>query len=145
MIDNVKYVKIEVAVRYDEDDIPNNFPFRKNNLLILTVEHPSGKIIGFPIDYMFDHEWMINNLGIKTTEDILNTKRFHLGMKITDQGSYYLLDENMNEIASIENDYVPDRYSIPGEFGDYLNFYINLETRIIENWYGQNSSFKEFI
>lgn len=145
MIDNVKYVKIEVAVRYDEDDIPNNFPFRKNNLLTLTVEHPSGKIIGFPIDYMFDPEWMINNLGIKTTEDILNTKKFNLEMKITDQGSYYLLDENMNEIASIENDYMPDSYSIPGEFGDYLNFYINLETGIIENWYGENASFKEFI
>lgn len=142
-MEKVKFVKIEVAVRYDEDDIPNDFPFRKNNILSLIVEHPKGKIVNFPLDYKFNSHWF-DSLPIDTKMDIINENIFNLEMKVTDQGSYYLLDENMNELAAIEENYVPDSYSIPGEFGDYINFKINIKTGFIENWYGEKATFKEF-
>jgi hypothetical protein len=144
MIKDVKYIKIEVPVRYDEEDIPNDFPFRKNNMLNFIVEHPTGKILDFPTNYVFPNEWIEKEQEQERYNYIQETGIFHLGMKVTDEGSYYLLDENKEIISKIEQDYVPDSYSIPGKYGDYLDFKINFTNGIIKNWYGEKSTFDEF-
>jgi hypothetical protein len=43
-------------------------------------------------------------------------------MKVVDEGSYYLLDANKEEIAKREQDYVPG--CIPNSYGDYIDFRI---------------------
>jgi hypothetical protein len=132
----VKYVSIEVPVS-DDEDIPNDFPGRKGNMLKFVIEHPTGKIVDFDTGYKFSNDWLLmtSNSGISP---------FLLFMKVTDEGTYILLDKDKNPIASIEEDYVPDKTSIPGEYGDYLDLSIDLENGIIENWYGERATFDEF-
>ena len=106
---DIKYVELNVAVRYDEEDMPNDFPFRKGDMWNVTVEIDTGQILNWP-------------------------KGVSLGfyMKVCDQGSYYLKDDNFKTVAKIENDYVPNGV-IPGEYGDYIEMQIN-ENGVIENW-----------
>ena len=61
----------------------------------------------------------------------------NLEMKICDEGSYYLLDENYETILSIEEDYVPNKL-LPGSYGDYLKLHIG-ENGVISNWYSKPS------
>jgi hypothetical protein len=53
-------------------------------------------------------------------------------MKVCDEGTYTLLDYGGNEIAKIENGYVPNGI-LPGEYGDYLGLNIDTTGRIT-NW-----------
>lgn len=116
-MNNIKYVLIKVPVKYDDQDIPYDFPHRLGNILILKVEASTGKIIGFPNDYSYD-----------------------VYMKVTDQGIYSLLDEEDNLL--IEKDgYVPDSHSIPGRYGDYIDF--KIKNGIITNWF-KHPTFEEF-
>lgn len=90
-------IRLEVAVRYEEKDMPNDFPFRKGDMWVPTVDIDTGKIRDWP-----------------------QGREAELYMKVRDQGSYYLLDAQGVQLAAIENDYVPD--CIPGEYGDYIEF-----------------------
>jgi len=119
-VEDIKFVNIEVPVRYEEEDIPFDYPFRKADMWHITVEHPTGKIINWP----------------------KNIPARRLYMKVVDTGLYSILNEDKQIISSIENDYVPDSNSIPGSYGDYLNFEID-EDGIITNWY-KEASFYEF-
>ncbi len=105
----IKKVRVEVAVRYDDEDIPYDFPLRNGDMWIGTIDVDNGKII----------DWPQGESG-------------ELSMKICDEGSYYLLDENDNVILSIEEDYVPNKL-LPGTYGDYIDLKIN-EEGIITNW-----------
>ncbi len=66
-------------------------------------------------------------------EDWPKGEKGNLEMKICDEGSYYLLDENYKTILSIEEDYVPNKL-LPGSYGDYLKLDIG-ENGVISNWY----------
>lgn len=105
----VKFVEIEAAVRYDEEDMPNDAPMRKGDLWKALIDVDQKKIIDWP-----------------------QGQALSFYMKVCDQGSYRLYDENRNMIASIENDYVPNNL-LPGEYGDYLDLEIDEEGRIA-NW-----------
>jgi hypothetical protein len=96
---DVAAIRIVAAVRYEEEDIPNDFPFRRGDVWDVTVEADTGRIRGWPEGRTGD-----------------------VHMKVADQGSYYLLDKEGKVIASREEDYVPR--CIPGEYGDYLIFQI---------------------
>jgi len=53
--------------------------------------------------------------------------------KVCDSGIYTLKNHAGEEIAQIDEDYVPTFF--PGEhYGDYLILDINLETGFIQNW-----------
>ncbi|MCK9415515.1 hypothetical protein M0Q97_02515 [Candidatus Dojkabacteria bacterium] len=117
---NIKKVRIEAAITHGDDEIPYDFPLRKGDMWIATIDIDEGKIL--------------NWTGGKE----------HLFIKVCDMGSYYLLDENDNEVIIKEEDYVPNDL-IPGEYGDYIDLYIN-ETGTITNWYSQPSldDFQDF-
>lgn len=104
-----KYLDLDVAVRYDEEDMPNDAPLRNGkewkafiNLETATIENwPKGKTLSF-------HD-----------------------MKVCDEGIYILLDADKNEITRIEG-YAPNSL-LPGEYGDYLDMDID-ENGKITNW-----------
>jgi hypothetical protein len=100
----IKYLKMCISV---DDDC--KYPDAKNEMLTLSIEVDTGKILNYPL-----------------------TESFHLFEKVTDRGSYYLYDEDFNEVLSIENNYVPNRL-IPGSYGDYVDLEID-EKGIITNW-----------
>lgn len=142
-IKNVKFVRMILPVRYGEEDIPMDFPCRLDDKLYISVDHTTGIIEGFNVNYEFNKDWGLENLGESSFSELIDANIFYLGMKVTDEGCYYLLDDNKNTIASLEEEYVPDSYSIPGEYGDYLNLHINMKTGKIENWIF-NATFDEF-
>lgn len=110
----IKFVKLSVAVRYDDEDIPFDFPFRNGDMWNAKIDIDNGSVVDWP-----------------------QGQKGNLEMKICDEGSYYLLDENENVILSIENDYVPNRL-LPGSYGDYLKLHIG-ENGVISNWYSKPS------
>lgn len=90
-------IRLEVPVRYGEEDIPNDFPFRDGDLWRATVDGATGRIKDWPA-------------GV--------TAEFY--MKVVDQGVYRLLGPDGVVVATIDQDYVPP--CIPGEWGDYIDF-----------------------
>lgn len=105
---DVHYVRIAAAVRYGEEDIPNDFPFRKGDVWDVTVDIETGGILDWP------------------------GPAFRVAMKVCDEGSYYLLGESMEVLASIEQNYVPNGV-VPGGYGDYINMDI-AEDGTVKNW-----------
>ena len=127
----VKFLKIDIPVRYEDDDIPFGFPFmiKQDDLdkekcerwihygdhdrWIATVDLDSHKLIGWP-----------------------EGKKGEFYTKVCDEGFYYLLDAEGNVIISIEQSYVPNKLIPPDDgYGDYINIEID-ETGVITNWYG---------
>ena len=102
-------VKIEVPVRYDEEQIPYDFPLRSGDMWNAIVDIDSGQIDDWP-----------------------KGKSGNLFLKVCDSGSYTLIERNGNEPLSIYADYVPHGL-IPGEYGDYIDLKIN-EDGVITNW-----------
>ena len=116
---SIKYVKMDIAVRYDDEDIPYDFPLRNGDMWSAIVDVDKGIIQDWP-----------------------KGKSGHLYMKVCDEGSYFLLDEDGNTIFSIEGNYVPNEL-IPGQYGDYVDLHID-ENGIIMNWYSK-PNFEDFI
>lgn len=106
---DVKYVRIQAAVRYDEEDMPNDFPHRKGDVWDVTVEVDTGKILDWPEGYAAS-----------------------LHMKICDQGTYSLLAPDKSVISTIEEDYVPNE-CVPGSHGDYIEMNISADG-VCTNW-----------
>lgn len=97
-------IRIEVAVRYGVEDIPDSFPFRQGDMWRVTVDGATGRIVGWP-----------NGLAAECS------------MKVCDQGRYELLGPEGKVIAARperddDTDYVPS--CIPGSYGDYIEFEI---------------------
>ena len=115
---DIKTVKMSVAVRYEEEDMPNDFPFRTGDMWSVEIDIDKGQILEWP-------EGVEHNLH----------------MKVTDNGSYYLYDIYGDLVASIEDNYVPNGL-IPGSYGDYIEMEIDANG-IIKNW-PKHPSFKDF-
>lgn len=105
---SIKFIRLELAVRYDEEDIPNDFPMRHNDMWQATVNIDTGEIIGWP-----------------------QGKSGKLDMKVCDEGIYTLLDDRNKPLAKLDG-YVPHGV-VPGEYGDYVRIDIN-DKGIITNW-----------
>lgn len=114
----VSHIRLNVAVRYGEEDIPNDFPGRNGDEWQATIELETGKILDWP-------------QGYSTA----------FSMKVVDQGSYVLLSPDGTEVASITQYYVPNGV-IPGEYGDYIEMQINGDG-IVTNW-PKNPNLAEF-
>ena len=114
---NITGIQMVLAVRYEEDDIPNDFPGRSGEILKMDVEIDTGKILDWP-----------------------EGKDFDLFMKVTDCGTYTLFDSDGKRVKTLTNDYVPHGV-VPGEYGDYVKF--DIKNGIITNW-PKNPDLKDF-
>lgn len=109
----VTTIQVELAVRYEEEDIPNDFPLRMGDMWRATIEVDTGKIQGWPQG----QEGHIKN------------------MKVCDCGTYrlnYIANGILEGQAVRENEYVPHGI-IPGSYCDYVTLDINRDG-IITNW-----------
>lgn len=116
---DVKTVELSVAVRYDEEDMPNDFPGRTGDVWNVTIDIDAGKILNWE-EHGIEHE---------------------LHMKVCDQGTYTLKDGLARVLSKIEEDYVPNSL-IPGSYGDYIEMKIAADGTI-KNW-PKNPSFEDF-
>jgi len=112
----LKEVEIEVAtllmrlpVYYGVEDIPNDTPGRNGGVLELEVNVDTGRIIGWP-----------------------QGRELNVYMKVVDGGIYILYDTKGEELARVEQYYVPHGL-VPGENGDYVDLKIN-GWGVITNW-----------
>ena len=108
----ITHVKISVHVRYDEEQIPKNFPLRRGDIWEALVNIDTGVISGWP-----------------------QGKPAEMHLKVCDGGTYTLLSPSGEVLAAIENDYVPNAL-IPGEYGNYIHLIIDA-TGKITNWPGK--------
>ena len=104
----VTLIGMDLAVRYGEEDIPNDFPGRQGDTLSLTVEIDTGRIRAFPEDREAD-----------------------IYMKVTDGGTYRIHSPDGTMLKELVNEYVPHGL-VPGEYGDYVDF--KIKGGIITNW-----------
>src|ERR1039457_3992065 len=93
---DVATIRIQVAVRCDEEDIPNDFPLRKGDMWEATVDVDTGQIKDWP-----------------------KGKSGDLQMKVCDSGTYTLFDREGKQLSE-RQDYVPNGV-VPGEYGDYID------------------------
>ena len=112
---DAKFVNIEVAVRYGTEDIPQDFPGRKGDMWYGCIDIDEGRLL----------DWPNGVAGV-------------LAMKVTDSGTYELLDADREFIESINQGYVPNEL-IPGEYGDYIDLQID-DAGMISNWGNPNLS-----
>lgn len=115
---DIKSVIIDIPVRYGEEDIPNDFLLREGDRWKATIDIETGQI----------HDWPQGKTG-------------SFDMKVCDEGTYTLIDQEGNEVAKIDEDYVPNGL-VPGSYGDYVELNIN-EYGIVTNW-PAHPSFDEF-
>jgi len=107
---DIAFIRVVLPVRYEEEDIPNDFPLREDDVWKVIVAIDNGEIQGWPKGIVGEIECM----------------------KVCDSGTYRLLNHAGEEVASIENDYVPHGV-IPGQYGDYVTLQIDANG-IITNW-----------
>jgi hypothetical protein len=106
---DVRLVTIQVPVKYDEEDMPNDFPFRKGDIWEILVDFETGVIQNWPKGVSHD-----------------------LYMKVTDGGTYILHSAGGTTLAKLEQEYVPHGV-VPGDYGDYIELKID-ENGKITNW-----------
>jgi hypothetical protein len=110
---------INVAVRYDEEDMPKDAPMRDGDSWIAEVDLDTKQIGSWPIG---------KTLSFKD-------------MKICDQGRYVLRGKGGEKIK-VKCGYVPNNL-LPGDYGDYLSLDID-ENGIITNWL-PHADFSDFM
>jgi hypothetical protein len=122
----IKYFKLAVPVIDDEDDIPNDFPFRQQSedgdydTWSITIDLDAKKIIDWP-------------QGVKK----------NVVMDVGSNGSYWLLDAEKNVIAARIESYVPILLLIQG---DHTTIDIDIEADgTVKNLEHPNSSLDDFI
>jgi hypothetical protein len=129
---DVKHLKVSANVRYwgdseingeMSDDEGEGVPFKNAELWEPVIDVDKGAVCDWPIG---------------------TVAKFHF--KVCDAGSYYLLDDNFNELLSRVNNYVPDGLCHGDEgYGDYIIFdvgqdgcIVNYSNKInIEDWEGE--------
>lgn len=143
---NVKYIRLVLPIRYKEEDMPNCMPFRIGDVFDITYDIENGNIVDFmkqaiDIDGIIEWNSRENRVSANMLEDKLI---FELNdLKVVDEGKYYLLDKDLNALHSLIEEYVPDSYSVDGEYGDYIHLHIDLKNGKILN-IKKDATFQEF-
>jgi hypothetical protein len=110
LVVDAKTLRCVLAVNYGEEDIPNDFPFRKGDTLDIAIDLDAGRVRDWP------GAW--------------GPAEVH--MKVVDSGCYYLLDADGKHLAAREQEYVPGFF--PGDhYGDYVILDIEPDGNIA-NW-----------
>ena len=146
-MNEIKYMRLVLPIRYGEEDIPKFFPWRNGDVLDITYDVKTGEILNPENKRMVTGPIIEWNKGHKrvSREKLEKEYIYELNdLKVVDEGSYYLLDEFFNVLYSLEQEYVPDSYSVDGEFGDYINLHIDIINWKLVNL-KQNATFKEFL
>lgn len=110
----VTHVKLRLPVRYEEEDIPNDFPRRFGEVWDAMVNIDTGEIQDWPSDPRFE--------------------KCVLQMKVCDEGVYTLYSyfgDHWDEVAKLDQGYVPHGV-VPGEYGDYVH--LDIQHGKIVNW-----------
>jgi hypothetical protein len=105
----VTHLHMMLPVNYGEEEIPNDFPFRKNDSWSVVVELDTGMIVDWPKGKSAD---------------------VHLTVK--DGGTYELVGNDGRIVAAIEGDYVPHGI-VPGSYGDTVELKIAADG-CVTNW-----------
>ena len=106
---DVKYLGINLPVRYGDEDIPYDAPQRIGDTWEAFIDIDAGTVLNWP-----------------------QGKTLDMYMKVVDSGIYTLYTELMQEVACLEGEYVPHGL-VPGEWGDYVHLKID-ENGKITNW-----------
>jgi len=115
-------IYLKIPVEYEEEDIPNDFPFRTGDVWDISFT-PDGQIIGWAEEH---EEWFAKNQGNENMEGLV----FNFQMKVCDAGHYEVRDSKGVALLVISDDYVPHSL-IPGEFGDYVELDISSTGEIL--------------
>lgn len=110
---DVATLRIDVPVKYDDEEMPYDFLFRREDRWSVHVDVDSGKVLGWPQG---------------------STAKVRLTVK--DEGKYELMDRAGEQVWFAEEDYVP-RF-LPGFSGDRLELDIAPDGTIL-NWRGSAS------
>ncbi|MBF0803326.1 MULTISPECIES: hypothetical protein [unclassified Neisseria] len=102
-------VRINAALDEESAETVPDFLLQDGGDFEILIEIDTGRVVG----------WQ-GNVPVRIAD------------KLSDSGTYTLLDKDMNHIARLEHEYVPNRL-IPGDYGDYINLKINAEG-CVENW-----------
>jgi hypothetical protein len=105
---DVKYLGINLPVRYGDEDIPYDAPRRHGDTWEAFIDIDAGTVLDWP-----------------------QGKTLDMYMKVTDSGVYTLYTDEFKEVVS-RQDYVPHGL-VPGEWGDYVHLKIDA-TGKITNW-----------
>lgn len=104
----VTEIHVRLPVRYEEEQIPNDFPLRSGEVWAARIGIDTGRIIDWP-----------------------DGNDAELYLKVCDEGIYELRNAN-GRVAILEGHYVPHGV-IPGEYGDYV--WLNIASDgVITNW-----------
>jgi hypothetical protein len=115
-IKNAKYLKVEAGVRYWDDAIINgeqdeegkNVPFKDDDTWVPVIDLDGGSVVDWPEGVEAD---------------------FHF--KVCDSGTYHLLDDKKEVIASRFDNYVPDGLCHGSDgWGDYIIFNVGPDGKI---------------
>jgi len=110
-MENSRYLKVEANVRYWDDAIINDeqfesgetVPFKNGEVWTPTIDLKNGEVIDWPNG---------------------TTASFHF--KICDAGTYYLLNDEKEVVASRHNNYVPSGLCHGDRgYGDYIIFNVD--------------------
>ena len=104
---NVQYIKLSIPVRYDDEDMPYDFPLRDGDIWEATINIDNNQI----------ENWPQGQSG-------------KFSIKVCDEGSYFLLNENKEVVGEIIENYVPNDV-IPGKYGDYVNMNIDETGKVV--------------
>lgn len=103
---NAAAIRLTIPIRYDNDEVAEDFPGRSGKSITLTIDLDTKKVRDWP----------------KGREESIY-------LKVCDEGSYWLLDESGEIIASIEEYYAPNP-SVPGDYGDYVSLDVGADGTI---------------
>lgn len=81
---DIRALRIEVPVEFGDEDIPFDFPGRKDDEWSVTIDVEKGQILGYT--------W---------------PETFSMSMKVTDGGTYHLINDKGERVLSFEHEYVP--------------------------------------
>jgi hypothetical protein len=126
MKNKAKFLRIDIPLRYDDEDMPFDFPLRTKSensqdydSWVAVIDLQTGEIQDFPKDVSLD-----------------------FFTKVCDEGLYFLLDGNKQLIAKAGGDYVPNRAIPPIDgYGDYIH--LKIEYGVVVNLY-TNPDFSQF-
>ena len=106
---DVKYLGINLPVRYGDEDIPYDAPMRSGDVWDAYIDIDQGTVRNWP-----------------------QGKTLDMYMKVVDSGFYSLHTADGEQVACLEGEYVPHGL-VPGEWGDYVHLKID-ENGKITNW-----------